>query len=53
MRWLLVATLLGWAGASSAQLFGDSSNSLSVRTCTCRVFRSSSAAWNLPPLRMM
>jgi tol-pal system protein YbgF len=24
MRWLLVAALLGWAGASSAQLFGDS-----------------------------
>ena len=24
MRWLLAAAVLGWAGASSAQLFGDS-----------------------------
>ncbi len=31
---------------------GDSSRSLSVMTCTCRFDKSSSATWNLPPLRV-
>src|SRR5205823_13592120 len=32
---------------------GDSSRSLSVRICTCRLERSSSATWNLPLLPVM